>query len=132
MSQTSMVDKVARFFIDEGEGLFKEEQLNELKNMIIYHIIYGTLKVFHENGEIVACARWNWVNENQVFILDAAVKRGHRGKNLVLSLARKCLEEHPHCIGMYYQNKEQTKKLYRPRNYFFKKERDKHEVISQN
>ena len=130
--QISMVDKVARFFIDEGEGLFREDQLNDLKNMIIYHIIYGTLKVIHEDGEIVAAARWNWQTPTQVFICDAAVKKSHRQKGLVAQLAKKCLSEHPHCVGIFYQNKEMTKTHYRPRNYFFKKERDKHEVISQD
>jgi hypothetical protein len=124
-----MVDKAARFFIDEGEGLFKEEQLNDLKNMIIHHIIYGTIKVFHENGEIIAGARWNWVNEKQVEVLDAAVRRGSRGKKLVLMLARKCLEENPQCVGIFYENKEQTKKLYRPRTYFLKKERENNAYV---
>ena len=128
----SQIEKIARFFIDEGEGLFKEEQLNELKNMIIWHMIYGTLKVIYDDGEIVAASRWNWKNEKQVFILDAAVRKSHRSKGLVRQMARKCLAEHPQCIGMFYQNKEQTKTLYRPRNYFFKKESDKHEVISKN
>lgn len=132
MISPSMVEKAARFFIDEGEGLFREDQYEELKSYIIAHIIYGTLKVFEENGEILAAARWNWVGDNQVHILDVAVKKEHRHRGIVRILARRCLTEHPQCIGIFYDNKELTKKLYRPRSYFFKRGRIENEAFVKN
>lgn len=116
-----MIDKIVDFFIKEGDGLFKEEQRGELTNHIINHIVYGTLKCWFDGNGISAAARWNWVSNNQVEVLDAVVRKDLRNKDVALFLAKRCLEENPSCIGIFFQDKQQKRRFYRKREYFFRR-----------
>lgn len=118
-------DKIADFFIDEGEGLFSPEQRDDLIKAIEGHIKYGTIKVLThpKTGEVTAAIRWNWNEDDTVHVLDAAVKEEYRGTGLFDALTVMCVKDNPRCKGVHFQDKGLKRSFYKEASYYLNKEK---------
>lgn len=104
-----LAEEVSEFFITEGDGLFIPDDKSDLALAILGHIRYGTLKVFRDSQGIAAALRWNWVGENEVYVLDAAVRSDLRGVGMIKKAAQACLRENPGCLSVTYHEREMKK-----------------------
>ena len=90
-----MLDEIARFIIQNGEGLYEQHQKQTIKNFLERHISYKTLLTIRDEQGILAVCRWNMVDKETAFILDLVIRNGHKYKQFIKRLLLKGLKIYP-------------------------------------
>lgn len=103
-----IVDFVLRYAPYYGE--FNRE---EIEAHCRQHLIYGTLATLRFKGKLIAMARWNWVSQDTMEILDVVVHPAHRGVRTLRAFALKVKQAIPHWNHfVYHRAKYPTRQDY--------------------
>ena len=110
---------IVNFVIDNGDGHYDGRSVEELYDFIKKHKEYGTMLTLRDPKGIVAVARWNWVNDNTVYILDCIVRPDYRSRQTIRYLIDLGFKNNPKAEyfkfmrGSKYPNRKQ--RLYKVR-----------------
>ena len=72
--------EVADFVIKHSNGLYEEFERDSIEDYIEAHIVYGTMMIVREKGEIISVVRWNWTNWNTLRVLDLIIHSKYGNK----------------------------------------------------
>ena len=78
-----MIKDIVNFIYDNGDGNYDKFTSDELLSIVNKHIEYKTFLELRDPKGLVAVARWNWVNENTVEILDCVVRPNYRSRQII-------------------------------------------------
>lgn len=82
-----MRSKLVDFFIDEGDGIYKEKDRDDLTDLIDRHLSNSTIVWLEDdNGQTIAAARFNWISSKIAFVIEAVVKKEHRNRFILRRL----------------------------------------------
>ena len=79
---TSTETEVADFVCQFSDGLYSYGDHAQIEKFVMLHMMYGTLMIVRDNGEIIAVCRWNMPTPTHARILDLIVHPNFRHKFL--------------------------------------------------
>lgn len=108
--------EIADFMVAHSDGLYADSEATHLVRYIELHIVYGTLMVVRDKGDIVAVCRWNMKSPFEAEILDLVVREDFRHKNISRQMFKKAKEAMPLLQNISfrrkkYHNRERTYSL---------------------
>lgn len=87
-----LLDMIAQFLIDNGR--YTQDALEELRQAIIQHMIYGTIVVMHDTVGIYGVTRFN-IEGDTAYIMDCAVRKDKRFKGVLKEMTKEGLIRFP-------------------------------------
>ncbi len=97
------VKEIIDFILTNGEGRYDNYDKKQLAEFIELHQKYGTLMTVKDKKGILAVARWNWVGEEAVHIMDVVIRKDARGVEALKGLLILGIKHNPTCKYIGYQ-----------------------------
>jgi len=111
------VDEILEFIAESGGENYRKMPADEIIDAIEKHIEYRTILTVRDKKGIWGIARWNWVNEEEVDILDVIIRKDRRSIRAIKYLVYLGFKNNPSARYMKYKrdikypNKEKRKML---------------------
>ena len=77
------IDEIIEFVLKNGEDYYSRLPAEDFINAIKKHEQYGTIMIVRDDKGIVALARWNWVNDDEMKCLDCVIRKDMRSIKMV-------------------------------------------------
>ena len=103
------MEKEAQFLIDNG--LYKQDQLELVKGLLEGHLQHNTLLVLKDFRGIYAICRWNMDTVDVAHIIDVAVRKDKRYRNILVKLINEGLKCFPLAKYLRFKRGFKHKKL---------------------
>jgi len=97
------LDEIIEFVVEHGGANYAKMPYDDFVKAIKKHKEYGTLMSVRDKKGIAALARWNWINEEEVEILDCVVRKDLRGPRMIKYLIHLGFNKNPKAKYMKYQ-----------------------------
>lgn len=91
------------FIQNEGGQVYQGYDREELEKVIKLHKQYGTFMEIYDKEGLAAVARWDWVNNDTVHIMDVIIRKGVRGIKVLKALLFLGIKNNPQCKYIGYQ-----------------------------
>ena len=98
--------EIADFIVTNSDGLYADKEAIHLSKYLELHIIYGTIMIVRDKGDIVAVCRWNMTKPTHAEILDFVVREDFRNKNLSKGMFKKAKEAMPLLQNISFSRKK--------------------------
>ena len=96
------IDEIIEFVLDNSDGEYAKLPAEDFIEAIHKHIEYGTYLQVKDKKGLVAVARWNWVSQDEVKVLDCVVRRDRRSPRMIKYLVMLGLKNNPSAKYMTY------------------------------
>lgn len=103
-SPVQIADEITDFVIKES--YYPSFKRDDVHAELLKHIVYGTIILSREAGEITGLVRWNWIGHNTVDVLDALVQEDKRGVQTLKHFLRRAVAIYPQIKWFIYNKRK--------------------------
>lgn len=111
------VSDIVDFMQEEGGEIYQGYNREELEKVIELHRNYGTFLSVSDTKGLVAVARWNFINEKKVHILDVIIRKDARGIYSLKGLLLLGIKRYPQIEEIVYERKGINPRTYKVKDF---------------
>lgn len=118
-----MIDKLTNFLWDNCEYLHEKNTKEVLRDAVQKHWEYKTIVVQYDENGICGVCRFEIVDTKEAFILDVAVRKDLRHKDILQRLLLQGLTLYPNIKQLRFYSQDKKKEFVSPVNMLLAKEK---------
>jgi len=88
MIEQKEIDEIIEFVVENGGEHYSKLPAEDFISAIKGHDKYGTIEIVRDDKGIAAIARWNWIADNEVKVLDCIVRKDMRSSRMIKYLVK--------------------------------------------